>query len=35
MKEDYDRATELERIGGKVVELQQLDWQQIVKEASK
>lgn len=33
--DDYSRATEIERAGGKVVELTRLDWQAIVAEASK
>lgn len=31
---DYDRATELERVGGKVIELNQADWRAIVQEAA-
>lgn len=27
--EDYDRATELERVGGKIIELSRKDWQRI------
>ena len=32
--EDYDRATELERAGAKVIELPRNDWQEIVKAAA-
>jgi hypothetical protein len=31
--EDYDRATELERIGAKVIELPKHDWQELAKAA--
>ena len=31
---DYDRATELERLGGQVIELPKTDWQRIIEEAS-
>lgn len=30
---DYDRATELERIGGELVELPKFDWQRFMKDA--
>ena len=31
--EDYDRASELERLGGRVIELPRSDWQQLLKAA--
>ena len=30
---DYDEATELEKLGGRVIELSSQDWRQIAKEA--
>lgn len=32
--EDYDRATELERLGGRVIELPQGDWREVLKQAA-
>lgn len=32
--EDYDRATQLERLGGKVIELPKNDWQRLLQKAA-
>ena len=31
--EDYDRATEMERIGGQIIELKPNEWMEMVKAA--
>jgi hypothetical protein len=33
--DDYDRASELERLGGKVIELPRNDWQKLLASAEK